>query len=171
MLTLSLGSQQEDITGSAATGSFSTVQVTDSNGRLHTHVGSTIGFDSPEGIYLIGMTVNMPGLEDSKPVYIVYNDLQTLLLSPDPANFARADAIGHTAAGWVQDHVDSIPEPSSLSLATLAAMALAIIVRRRSRKPTPSSQLEDLAPSGACVATSRACALTTDVPGVGGVDD
>ena len=131
-LALSLGSLQTVIDGDSATGNFSTIFIADINGRLHQHVGSTIANGSPEGIYLIGMTLNMPGFTDSKPFYILYNDLQSLLLS-DESDFLLAEGIGQEAASWVQDHVDSIPEPSSLFLAAAAAMALIVVARCRLR--------------------------------------
>ena len=101
-LALSLGSLQTDITGTSVTGNFSTIQIADVNGRLHTHVGSTIADGSPEGIYLIGMTLSMPGFIDSKQFFILYNDFQTLLLSDDPADFSHAEALGEQAAAWAK---------------------------------------------------------------------
>ena len=133
-LALSLGSLQTVVTGTSVTGNFSTIQIADVNGRLHTHVGSTIADGSPEGIYLIGMKLSMPGYIDSKQFFILYNDFQTLLLSDDPADFSHAEALGEQAAAWTQDHVDSvlIPEPSSWLLAAIGAMAFFAVAFRRS---------------------------------------
>jgi hypothetical protein len=131
-LTLSLGSLSTALTGTTVSGNFSTIQIADVNGRLHTHVGSTIANGSPEGIYMIGMTLSMPGFADSKPFYILYNDFQSLLLSSSD-DFFRAESIGQDAAAWTQAHIDSIPEPSSWLLATIGAAVLAMLAWRRSR--------------------------------------
>ncbi len=131
-LTLSLGSGSKEITGTSVTGSLTTIQVSNSIGRLHTHLGATIGDGSPEGIYMIGMTLSMPGLLDSDPFAIMYNDLQTLLISPDPNDFALAASIGQLGADWTQEHIDTVlPEPSSFMLLFVGAAALLAVGWRR----------------------------------------
>jgi hypothetical protein len=104
-LVLSLGSNSLDITGESVTGKLTTIQVSNSIGRLHTHLGATIGDSSPQGIYMIGMKLSMPGLIDSDPIAIMYNDLQTLLTSPNPDDFAKAEMIGQTGANWTQENL------------------------------------------------------------------
>jgi hypothetical protein len=129
-LTLSLGSLSTVIDGDSVSGNFSVIQFADVNGRLHTHVGSTIDATAPEGIYMIGMTLHFPGFIDSKPFYVMYNDFQTLL-SGSQSDFDTAEALGQEAAAWVQDHIDTLPEPSTLALAATALLALPLTMRRK----------------------------------------
>ena len=134
------------LTGTAVIGDLTTIQVSNSIGRLHTHLGATIGDTSPEGIYLIGITLSMPGLLDSDPIAIMYNDLQTLLTSPDQADFVEAEMIGQTGADWTQDNLNIlVPEPSSLALAMAGAAALAAVRCRRRRRTTVGLASRDAA--------------------------
>ena len=134
-ITLSLGILSKQITGAAATGNLQNIATTRDDlggniGRLHEHVTSTIASNAPEGIYLIGLTLHMPGLLDSDPIYLVYNDLQTLLLSLDPDDIAKQNASREAAVEWVQGHLINVPEPSTWLLAATALGAMPLIRRR-----------------------------------------
>jgi hypothetical protein len=77
--------------------------------------------NAPDGVYLVGLTLTLPGsgLADSDPIYLVYNN-------------GLDEQIHDEAIDWVQAQL--VPEPSTWLLAALGGSAAAIARLRRRRQ-------------------------------------
>ncbi|MGD9720421.1 MAG: PEP-CTERM sorting domain-containing protein [Pirellulales bacterium] len=108
-------------------GTVPTIGSTGAAGRLHVHLESQLHFtdatdptapNAPEGIYLVGLQLKLPGsgLADSDPIYFVYNN-------------GLDEEVHDEAIDWVQ--VNLVPEPGAWLLALSGVGGLALIARRR----------------------------------------
>lgn len=124
-LGLIRGSFSTYVSGAGATGTAPTIGSTGVSGRMHVHLSSELryqgssdpsGPNAPEGLYLIGMTLNLEGLEDSDPIYFVYNN--------------GLDEERHELGlEWVQTNL--VPEPQTWLMMGSALVGLLAVGRRR----------------------------------------
>jgi hypothetical protein len=129
-LGLQRGSNTVLVSGSGQTGTVPTIGSTGGSGRVHVHLGSllisTDGINpdlpnAPDGIYMLGMTLKLPGsgLENSDTLYFVYNN-------------GLDEEVHDLAMEWVENTL-VVPEPSSYLLMATAAGALGLIGWRKRR--------------------------------------
>jgi len=101
------------------------IATTSPTGFLHHHIHYRLlgnGVDlATNGVYLVSVEATMPGLADSLPMYVVYNQGGT-------------DAAGNLALEWVNANLVSTPVPVlpgaarvGLALALLLGLALALL--------------------------------------------
>jgi len=124
-LGLIRGSFSTYVSGTGATGTPPTIGSTGASGRMHVHLGSELRYqgssdaaapNAPEGLYLIGMTLNLDGLEDSEPIYFVYNN-------------ALGEELHELGMEWVETNL--VPEPQTWLLTGTALVGLMAVGRRR----------------------------------------
>ncbi len=131
-LTLSHLSSSIDINDVSGLGQSLTIGGTGAAGRLHVHLQSALNDTSgtpPDGIYLIGMQLTLPGsgLANSDPIYIVYNSF--------------LDETTHDQAiDWVATNL--VPEPAAWLLASLGGAAVALATWRRRKRPRHQTCVE-----------------------------
>jgi hypothetical protein len=129
-LGLQRGSNTVFVSGAGQSGTVPTIGSTGASGRLHVHLGSLLNYtdginpdlpNPPDGIYLLGLTLKLPGsgLSDSDTLYFVYNN-------------GLDEEVHDQAMDWVQNTL-VVPEPSSYVLMATAAGALGLIARRKRR--------------------------------------
>jgi hypothetical protein len=125
-LGLIRGSFSTYLSGSGATGTPPTIGPTGASGRLHVHLGSELRYqgssdpsapNAPDGLYLIGMTLSLNGLQDSDPFYIVYNN-------------GLSEELHDTGMAWVQSTL-VVPEPQTWLMLGTALVGLMAMGRRR----------------------------------------
>jgi len=128
-LGLQRGSNTVTIDGAGHSGTIPTIGSTGA-GRLHVHMGSllnaTDGIDpalpnAPEGVYLVGLELKLPGsgLANSDPIYLVYNN-------------GLDEEVHDAAMEWVE--VNVVPEPASWALMGTALAAIAFVGQKRRRR-------------------------------------
>jgi len=128
-LGLQRGSFTMYVSGLGQTGTVPTIGSTGASGRLHVHLGSLLNYtdgidpaapNPPDGIYLLGLTLKLPGsgLADSDTLYFVYNN-------------GLSEGIHDQAMDWVQTEL--VPEPSTWLLFS-AALAAVVGIGRRKRQ-------------------------------------
>ncbi len=124
-LRLIRGNFSISVSGSGATGSVPSIGTTDGNGRLHTHLNSELRFQgssnpldpsAPEGLYLVGLTLSLNGLEDSDPIYFVYNN-------------GLDEELHELGMEWVETNL--VPEPQTWLMMGTALVGLMAVGRRR----------------------------------------
>lgn len=129
-LGLQRGSNTVYVSGSGQTGTVPTIGSTGISGRVHVHISSllesTDGVDplapnAPDGIYMLGMTLKLPGsgLANSDTLYFVYNN-------------GLDEEVHDEAIDWVQNAL-VVPEPSSYLLMGTALSAISLIGWRKRR--------------------------------------
>lgn len=129
-LGLQRGSNTVYVSGSGQTGTVPTISSTGVLGRVHVHLNSlltsTDGVDplppnAPDGIYMLGMTLKLPGsgLANSDTLYFVYNN-------------GLDEEVHDEAIDWVQNAL-VVPEPSSYLLMGTALSAISLIGWRKRR--------------------------------------
>jgi hypothetical protein len=129
-LGLARGSFEILVDAVGQTGTAPTIASTGATGRVHQHLESTLNYlgsfsptapNAPDGVYLVGLTLTLPGsgLADSDPIYLVYNN-------------GLDEQIHDEAIDWVQAQL--VPEPSTWLLAALGGSAAAIARLRRRRQ-------------------------------------
>jgi hypothetical protein len=119
-LGLNRGSNTVLVSGAGQSGTVPTIGSTGASGRLHVHLESQLHFtdgtdplapNAPDGIYLVGLMLKLPGsgVADSDPIYFVYNN-------------GLDEEVHDLAMDWVQTNL--VPEPASwaMMLAALAAV-------------------------------------------------
>ncbi len=127
-LGLHRGSFSTYVSGTGQTGTAPTIGSTGASGRIHVHLGSSLNYtdginpnlpNAPEGIYLLGLTLNLAGsgLEDSDILYFVYNN-------------GLDEGTHDLAMDWVHDTL-VVPEPSSYLLMAVALGAVGVTCRRK----------------------------------------
>jgi hypothetical protein len=105
----------------------STIGNTAAAGRLHVHIESDLNYtdgtdknppNAPDGLYLIGMKLSLPGsgIADSEPIFLIYNN-------------NTDDAIQDDAIAWANANL--VPEPATW---LLLATSLGALAARRWRK-------------------------------------
>jgi hypothetical protein len=130
-LGLQRGSNTVEVSGSGQSGTVPTISSTGASGRVHVHLGSllnsTDGIDpaapnAPDGIYMLGMTLKLPGsgIEESDTLYFVYNN-------------GLDEEVHDLAMDWVQSTL-VVPEPSSVILLGSALGAVTLIGWRKRRR-------------------------------------
>lgn len=126
-LGIKRGSFTLHVSGTGQSGVTPTLGGTAAAGRLHVHVESQLNFtdgtdltlpNAPEGIYLVGLELALPGLTNSDPIYFLYNN-------------GLDEEIHDEAINWVEANL--VPEPSSLSLAAISLLGMAAFGRQRRR--------------------------------------
>ena len=127
------GSSTVFVTGSGQSGVVPTIGSTGAVGRLHVHVESLLAYtdgtspavpNAPDGIYLVGLRLTLPGsgLADSDPIYLLYNN--------------NLDEDLHDAAiDWTENTL--VPEPATGVLMLAGCVALVAIGRRRFVRAAP----------------------------------
>src|SRR5690606_14633531 len=124
-LGLIRGSFSTYVGGAGATGTGPTIGSTGVSGRMHVHLRSELRYqgssdpsmpNAPEGLYLIGMTLRLDGLEDSDPIYFVYNN-------------ALDEERHELGMEWVQTNL--VPEPQTWLMMSSALVGLLAVGRRR----------------------------------------
>lgn len=130
-LGLQRGSNTVNISGTGTSGTVPTIGSTGASGRLHVHLGSLLnaadGIDpsppnAPDGIYFVGLTLKLPGsgLEDSDPIYLVYNN-------------GLDEEVHDLALEWVEANL--VPEPATWAMMVSGSVALiGVAVRRRRQR-------------------------------------
>ncbi len=130
-LGLQRGSNTVEVSGIGQSGTVPTIGSTGASGRVHVHIASllnsTDGIDpslpnAPDGIYMLGMTLKLPGsgLEDSDVLYFVYNN-------------GLDEEMHDLAIDWVQNTL-VVPEPSSVILLGSALGAVTLVGWRKRRR-------------------------------------
>lgn len=129
-LGLQRGSFTTYVSGTGQTGTVPTIGSTGGLGRLHVHLGSLLNYtdgidpalpNPPDGIYMLGMTLKLPGsgLADSETLYFVFNN-------------GLDEDVHDLAIDWVQNTF-VVPEPSSYLLMGSAMSAIGLIGWRKRR--------------------------------------
>jgi hypothetical protein len=119
-LGLNRGSSTVLVSGAGQTGTVPAIGSTGAAGRLHVHLASLLNFtdgtdptppNAPDGIYLVGLDLKLPGsgLLNSDPIYFVYNN-------------GLDEEIHDEAIGWVE--MNLVPEPAGW---TMMAAGLALL--------------------------------------------
>lgn len=130
-LGLQRGSNTVHVSGSGQTGTVPTIGGTGASGRLHVHLGSLLEHtdginpaapNAPDGIYLLGMTLKLPGsgLANSDPLYFVYNN-------------GLDEEVHDQAIEWVTNTL-VVPEPSSWLMMGSALGAVWLVGCRKRRR-------------------------------------
>lgn len=124
-LGLIRGSFTGYVSGTGLTGTLPTVGTTGATGRMHVHLGSELryqgssdpsGPNAPDGLYLVGMQLSLDGLEDSDPIYFVYNN-------------GLDEELHELGMEWVE--VNLVPEPQTWLMMGAALVGLLTCGRRR----------------------------------------
>jgi len=124
-LGLIRGSSTAYVSGTGVTGTLPTIGSTGASGRLHNHLSSELRFQgssnpldpsAPEGLYLIGLTLSLNGLEDSDPIYFVYNN-------------GLDEELHEMGMEWVETNL--VPEPQTWLMMGTALVGLMAVGRRR----------------------------------------
>ena len=124
-LGLIRGSFSTYVSGTGATGTAPSIGSTGASGRMHVHLSSELRFEgssdptapnAPDGLYLIGMTLNLDGLTDSDPIYFVYNN-------------GLDEELHELGMEWVETNL--VPEPQTWLMMGTALVGLVAMGRRR----------------------------------------
>lgn len=139
-LGLQRGSSTVTISGSGMSGTVPTIGSTGASGRVHVHLSSLLnssdgidpsGPNAPEGIYLVGLELKLPGsgLANSDSIYLVYNN--------------QLDEEMHDLAISALEASLTVPEPSTLALGLSLLAALAAAYARRTLGGTRQRAMPD----------------------------
>jgi hypothetical protein len=129
------GSSTIHVGGSSQSGTVPTIGSTGASGRLHVHVESQLNAadgtnpslpNAPDGIYLIGLDLKLPGsgLTNSDPIYFVYNN-------------GLGEESHDEAMEWVQNNL-AVLEPSTWAIMAIGILTLTITARRRRGRQQPA---------------------------------
>jgi hypothetical protein len=113
-----------------------TIDVTNSAGGIHRHTYAAIAKDGgvpDQGFYLFSLQLQMTGYGPSEALYFVYGALDYGNIQYGQ-NLDAFDAAHSLASDWVQNNLVAVPEPSTAALLGLAAVALPLLCRVRSRR-------------------------------------
>jgi uncharacterized membrane protein YeiH len=113
-----------------------TIDTTNNSGNIHEHLYAAIAKDGgvpDQGLYLFSLELQMTGYAPSEALYFVYGALDYGNIQYGQ-NLAQFDAAHALASNWVQDNLVAVPEPSTAALLGLAAVALPLLCRVRSRR-------------------------------------
>lgn len=126
-LGLNRGSFTVVVDAVGQSGTTPTIGGTGASGRVHVHLESQLRYtdgtdptppNAPEGIYLVGLELTLPGLANSDPLYILYNN-------------GLSEELHDEAMDWARTAL--VPEPASWMLAAVATVAISVCVRRARR--------------------------------------
>jgi hypothetical protein len=113
-----------------------TIDTTKNSGNIHEHLNAAIAKDGgvpDQGFYLFSLELQMTGYAPSESLYFVYGALDYGNIQYGQ-NLAAFDAAHALASDWVQNNLVAVPEPSAAALLGLAAVALPLLCRVRSRR-------------------------------------
>ena len=99
---------------------------TDSEGGIHEHLNFQLSRDGgtvAEGIYAWALDLNMPGMQDSEPFFILHETS----MAPLPPTL-------DLAVDWVNTNYDALTVPEPSSLVMLSSMALGTLLWYRRRR-------------------------------------
>lgn len=113
------GGNEAIVDGAADTVSGFTIDSTDGTGLIHKHISFSMWGQNqqpashpPDGIYLVALELLMEGLNDSDPMFMIYNlhfirDHQGQIVMSNPPTFTPLLNLDSeaAAAGWVQDQL------------------------------------------------------------------
>lgn len=140
-----LGLRREDnawttsISGtSSGVQSGNTIEITQANGTVHTHLFTSIAKDGAapdQGFYLFALQLAMTGYAPSDPLFFVFGALDPEALAPQFVDLEAFETAHGLAETWVGQNLLVVPEPATWLLAACGVAALAGGRRLRRRVP------------------------------------